>query len=90
MLDPRSHAVRADLADVRLADQVFAPHYVAAVEREVASAATLRSGRDAESEALALLTPGDRFELLDQVGDTAWGRAPTHDLVGYVPLAVLA
>ncbi|MDF0752810.1 hypothetical protein NLU14_21530, partial [Marinobacter sp. 71-i] len=28
-IDPRVDAVRRDLADVRLADRVFAPHYAA-------------------------------------------------------------
>ena len=90
MLDPRSHAVRPDLADIRLADQVFAPHYAASVERSVASSTVLRSGRDPESEILATLAPGERFELLDLIGDSAWGRAANQDLVGYVPLAALA
>ena len=90
MLDPRSHAVRPDLADIRLADQVFAPHYAASAERAVASTAVLRSARDPQSEPLVTLAPGERFELLDLIGDTAWGRAANHDLVGYVPLAALA
>jgi len=56
----------------------------------VASAAVLRSARDPQSEPLVTLAPGERFELLDLIGDTAWGRAANHDLVGYVPLAALA
>lgn len=82
--------MRPDLADIRLADQVFAPHYAASVERSVASSTVLRSGRDPASEALATLAAGERFELLDLIGDSAWGRAANRDLVGYVPLAALA
>ena len=82
--------MRPDLADIRLADQVFAPHYAASVDRSVASSTVLRSGRDPGSEALATLAAGERFELLDLIGDSGWGRAANHDLVGYVPLAALA
>lgn len=82
--------MRPDLADIRLAAQVFAPHYAAAVERSIGSGTVLRSGRDPGSESLATLSAGEPFELLDLIGDTAWGRAANHDLVGYVPLAALA
>ena len=90
MLDPRTHAVRPDLADVRLADRVFAPHYAQAIERRLAGPATLRAARERESEVLADLAAGDRFELLDLMGDSAWGVAPAQGLVGYLPAACLA
>lgn len=89
MLDPRTHAVRPDLADIRLADQVFAPHYAEAVEQRLASEASLRLARDSESEVLATVGAGERFELLDLIGDAAWGIAPEHGLVGYLPAAAL-
>ena len=54
-LDPRTHPVRADLADVRLAAQVFAPHYAEAVERRLATDATLRAERDAADRGDGLL-----------------------------------
>jgi hypothetical protein len=83
-LDPRIHAVRGDLADIRLAEQVFAPHYVRAVPKRVARAAALRGGRGADAPVLAELADGEPFELLDVTGGIAWGIAPTHDRVGYV------
>lgn len=84
------HAVRPDLADVRLADRVFAPHYAEAVPRRLAGPATLRQGRDTGSAALAALADGEPFELLDVIGGDAWGIAPRSGLVGYLPAAALA
>jgi hypothetical protein len=75
---------------VRLADRVFAPHYAEAVDRRVATATVLRVDRDPASAALAELTPGDVFELLDIMGNQAWGIATRHGLVGYVPATALA
>jgi hypothetical protein len=82
--------VRPDLADVRLADRIFAPHYAEAVPRRLAAATTLRAGRDPSSETLATLADRDPFDLLDVIGDDAWGVAPGRGLVGYIPAATLA
>ena len=87
-LDPLTNAVRPDLADVRLAEFVFAPHYAAAVLRTVARPVPLRAGRTGE-RVLATMQPGDVFELLDLVGDDGWGRAVAQGLVGYVEAAAL-
>ena len=89
VLDPTRFAVRGDLADVRLADQVFAPHYAAPLPRTVATKAPLRATRAADGDMLATLAPGDSFELLDITGDLAWGVAPASGLVGYVKAAAL-
>lgn len=89
VLDPLTHAVRPDLADVRLAELVFAPHYASPVLRSVARAAPLRSARDAAAVTLATLMPGDAYELLDLVGDDGWGIAVAQGLVGYLEAAAL-
>jgi len=88
-LDPTTHAVRPDLADVRLAELVFAPHYALPVTRTVARAASLRAQRTGEARVLATVQPGDLFELLDLVGDDGWGVAVAQGLVGYVEAAAL-
>ena len=88
-LDPRTNAVRPDIADVRLAEYVFAPHYAAAVERRLTTATTLRAARPADSEAMATLGAGEPFELLDVTGGDAWGIATAHGLVGYLDAALL-
>ncbi len=88
-LDPRTNAVRRDLADIRLADRVFAPHYALAMPRRVMVAATLRDGPDVTAEAIAKLDVGDAFEVLELAGDHAWGVAVAMALVGYVDAGVL-
>ncbi len=88
-LDPRTNAVRGDIADIRLAEQVFAPHYAEAVAKVVARDVVLREGRDAASDAMATLAAGEPFELLDLTGGVAWGIAPAHGLVGYLDAASL-
>ncbi len=90
VFDATTHAVRSDLADVRLADLVFAPHYAAPMPRRIAVAAELRTERDAGSPVLATLAAGDVFEVLDLIGEAAWGVAPAVALVGYIPAAHLA
>lgn len=81
-LDPLTRAVRADLADVRLAEQVFAPHYAEPVRCTVTSRTDLRVARGGET--IATLEPGELFEVLDVAGGHAWGRAPNRELVGYL------
>ncbi|HEX8388401.1 MAG TPA: SH3 domain-containing protein [Sphingomonas sp.] len=83
-LDPRTHAVRPDLADVRLADRVFAPHYAAPMPRRVARPVRLRPGRDDGAETLVELREGEPFDVLEVAGRKAWGVAPGCGLVGYL------
>ncbi len=89
-LDPLHNAVRRDLADIRLADRVFAPHYAASVQRVVVSATALRQGVDLHSGDLADLAIGDVFEVLEFVKGRAWGRSPRHGLVGYIDADALS
>ncbi len=86
VLDPRTHAVRADIADIRLADRVFAPHYAAPLRRAVTRAAVLREARPHDSAALATLPTGAAFDLIDLTGGVAWGIAVDSGLVGYLDL----
>ncbi len=58
--------------------------------RRVAATVALRSARDPASAVLATLDAGEPFEVLDLIGDAAWGIAPAHGLVGYLPAASLA
>jgi hypothetical protein len=76
--------VRGDLADVRLADRVFAPHYAAPMPRLLVGDSTLRAARVRDSDAVAELHSGDVFEVLELSGGVAWGVAPGVGLVGYV------
>ncbi|MEG3175274.1 SH3 domain-containing protein [Sphingomonas sp. RB3P16] len=82
--------MRRDLADIRLADRVFAPHYASCVQRVLIAATGLREGADQESAVLTELNQGDVFEVLEFVKGRAWGRAPGAGLVGYVDAAALS
>lgn len=77
------------MADVRLAERIFAPHYAAPLPRRVIAAAVLRATRAADGAPLATLAPGETFELLDLTGDTGWGIAPAHGLVGYIDASAI-
>jgi hypothetical protein len=83
-LDPTTNAVRRDLADVRLADRVFAPHYAAPALRRLTRPTALLSGREPDAASLAELELGAAFEVIEFAGGLAWGVAPGRGLVGYL------
>src|SRR3546814_13681223 len=75
-LDPRTHAARRDLADIRLAEYVFAPHYVEPLARIVLRDGELRDSPAADAAIVAHLKAGEAFALLDtgggKIGGAAW------------------
>ena len=88
ILDPTTHAVRGDLADVRLAEFVFAPHYaapMACIANRIVVLNPTRTGGDP----LAELADKEQFEVLELAGTRAWGIAPERGLVGYVDRSAL-
>jgi len=86
--DPRIDAARGDLADLRLVDRLFAPHYVAAIQRSAARRVPLYAtvGGAPLSEVLA----GEPFDVLELSGDHAWGVSPVDGAVGFVEVTALA
>lgn len=88
--DPRTTAIRADLADIAVAGQHFAPHYAAPVERRVTRAVALRADPAADGEPVAELAEGDLFAVLDVTGEIAWGYRIADHLVGYCPADAFA
>lgn len=88
-LDGRIHAVRDDLADVDLADRLFAPHYAEPVQRWCSVPFTpLRESAGGPQTSELLL--GERFSLLDAAGGWAWGFCASDHYVGYVALDALS
>ena len=88
--DPRTDAIRADLADVELASRHFAPHYARAVSRSCVVARTpVRAKADTDSEMISELLFGEGFALLDITGGWAWGYCLHDHYVGYVPETAL-
>ena len=89
-LDAPHWPVRGDLAHVRLAGQVFVPHYAAPMERSVAAGgADLRVLGNAEAELRQSLPGGTLFNVLDMSGGWAWGQVGVDGFVGYLPLEAL-
>lgn len=87
-LDPTTHAVRGDLADIELAHRVFAPHYARAISYRVTNATpvlTEAGGADARGQ----LAAGDSFCVLDISGGYAWGKL-TNGTPGYVVMTALS
>ena len=87
-LDPQKYAVRPDLADIRLAEYVFAPHYAAPMACSANRAVSLCPSRSG-GEPLAELAVGENFEVLELAGNNAWGIAPERGLVGFVDRSAL-
>lgn len=84
-LDQRVFAVRKDIADIELADRVFAPHYAAAEHcRVIVPATPLRNGPSEKAEAVSQLMLGEGFAIIDNAGGWAWGYGLHDRYVGYV------
>ncbi len=81
-LDSRTDAVRSDLADIRLADRVFAPHYAVPVRRSAGRTTPILAavGGAVLSHALA----GEPFDVLEFTSTHGWGRSPVDGTVGFV------
>ena len=89
-LDPLIHAYRSDLADIALADRLFAPHYVLPVTRTCRVATTARAAPGQLAEPRFELEVGDEFALLDVTGDWAWGYRRSDHKVGYLKADALS
>lgn len=87
-LDSRVDAARGDLADLRLADRIFAPHYAAPVARSATRRTPLLTtiGGDPVSE----LLHGERFDVLELSQGYAWGVGSIDGAVGFVARDALA
>jgi hypothetical protein len=91
VLDPRLNAWRSDIADIALADRLFAPHYAEALTRACGIIpAMVRSGPSDEADAVSQLLPGEEFAVLDITGGWAWGYCRLDHRVGYVEAIGLA
>jgi hypothetical protein len=87
-LDTSTNAVRGDLADVELADRVFAPHYARAVAWTAVKDTPIRVKASSDAAVIGKLMLGDVFNVLDFSAGWAWGR--TAFAVGYVPEDMIA
>lgn len=84
-LDPRVHAWRRDLADIALADRLFAPHYARPIDRACGQLATFVRAEPSDSAPhISELLPGEPFRVLEYAGGWAWGQSALDGQVGYV------
>jgi hypothetical protein len=74
--------VRDDLADVELADRVFAPHYARALASILTSPSMVYSGPAADTVAIDNVSAGTTLDVFDISGGWAWVR--TEKGIGYI------
>jgi hypothetical protein len=89
VVDPRTHAVRADLADIRLADRVFAPHYAAPLAMIAIEPTAILATASADAETVGILANSDLFDVLEIALSHCWGQRRADGIVGYVAAAML-
>ena len=88
-LDDAHWPARGDLAHIRLAGQVFVPHYAVPMAFMVESAATLLSAPRDDGAIRDELAASTAFNVLDIAGKWAWGQVGDDGYVGYLPFAAL-
>lgn len=82
--------LRGDLAHIGLAGRFFVPHYAVPQPRMVMpGGAVLRAVMDPLAPELCTLMEGDSFEVLDIIGDWAWGCLSLEGPSGYVHVSHL-
>ncbi|WP_419815943.1 C40 family peptidase [Glacieibacterium sp.] len=90
-LDRRIHAIRADLADIRLADRIVAPHFSAGVDLAAILPETpVRAAGSASSIAVSTLLYGETFTVFDRTPEWMWGQCGVDGYVGWVAASALA
>jgi hypothetical protein len=89
--DKRTTPIRGDLADIKLAGQLFAPHYAVPMIRScIVPSAMMHEQSDGDSTGISELIYGEDFAVLDVSGIWAWGYTVHDDYLGYVELSALA
>lgn len=89
VLESGRYAVRRDLAEITVADRIFAQHYVEPMAVKLHNAATVYARPDTHSDPVATLKAGDAFYLIDLGHEWAWGRGDASGTIGYVAALVL-
>jgi cell wall-associated NlpC family hydrolase len=88
--DPRTTPIRGDLADIKLAGKLFAPHYAIPVIRTgIAPVTEIHEQPDALSKPVSALMHGEEFAVLDIAGEWAWGYCLHDDYLGYLKFSGL-
>lgn len=83
-VDSTKHAVRRDLAELSLADLVFAQHYAIPLTMVTNRDIPIHAAPRADSDVVATLAIDQNFNVLDIGKEWAWGRGDRDGTVGYV------
>jgi NlpC/P60 family/Bacterial dipeptidyl-peptidase Sh3 domain len=88
--DPRTTPIRGDLADIKLAGKLFAPHYAIPMMRTgIAPVTEIHAEPHLSSMPVSALMHGEEFAVLDVAGEWAWGYCLHDDYLGYLRFADL-
>jgi NlpC/P60 family/Bacterial dipeptidyl-peptidase Sh3 domain len=88
--DPRTTPIRGDLADIKLAGKLFAPHYAVPMLRTgVAPVTEIHAEPHLTAMPVSALMHGEEFAVLDVAGEWAWGYCLHDDYLGYLRFADL-
>lgn len=88
--DKRTTPIRGDLADIKLAGKLFAPHYAVPMLRTgIAPVTEIHSEPHLSSMPVSALMHGEEFAVLDVAGEWAWGYCLHDDYLGYLRFADL-
>lgn len=88
--DKRTTPIRGDLADIKLAGKLFAPHYAVPMLRTgIAPVTEIHEQPDATSMPISALMHGEEFAVLDIAGEWAWGYCKHDNYLGYLRFAEL-
>ena len=88
--DKRTTPIRGDLADIKLAGKLFAPHYAIPMLRTgIAPVTAIHAQPDATSMPISALMHGEEFAVLDIAGVWAWGYCKHDEYLGYLRFAEL-
>ena len=88
--DKRTTPIRGDLADIKLAGKLFAPHYAVPMLRTgIAPVTEIHAEPHASSMPVSALMHGEEFAVLDIAGEWAWGYCLHDDYLGYLRIAEL-
>lgn len=90
-LDPRTNAVRPDLADEALRDRFRAPRYAAGKRQQVtAGSLPLRTAPAANARLGSELLFGESVRVFESRNGWAWLQNESDDYVGYAPASGLS
>lgn len=90
LIDPGPRLARPDLAELRLEGLVRADRYAQTSARHGADPASpIWSGANADARRIDELLAGEVFDVLDETGGRAWGRARRSGVVGWIDLGAL-